>query len=270
MLAILFDLGMWQLFETQVEVTLEKFLEHVLIFLRAYLLQKDGVMASVFLVDGCGAHLLGSSVVPLEEHSREDLCDFVNRNIQKMIENGEIVNSGEPNWGSGLLQSLCHIRKQKQLSNGQHVVDGNRGSLRVEESENSRILSIVTSRDDTSHYLSFMNAVFGAQRENVTIDACIMTKNDSSLFQQGCLLSKGFYFKPRMLDMLLQYLLTAYVAEPSSRGRLRYPARKGVDFRASCFCHKKPLDIGFVCSVCLSVFCQEYEACLTCGSEFKT
>jgi len=45
------------------------------------------------------------------------------------------------------------------------------------------------------------------QRENVTIDACILSKTDSSLFQQGCLLSKGFYFRPRMLDMLLQYLL---------------------------------------------------------------
>jgi len=119
-------------------------------------------MASVFLVDGCGANLLGSSAMPLEEHSREDLCDVVNVNIRKMVEKGDLVTSEVPNWGSGLLQSLCHIRKHKQLSNVQHVVD-DMGSLSMQESQSSRILSIVTSRDDTSHYLSFMNAVFAAQ-----------------------------------------------------------------------------------------------------------
>ena len=134
----------------------------LMIFIRAYLLETDGAMASVFLVDSSGAKLLGSSVLSMEEHSREDLCDTVNRNIQKLMENGDILTIGVPNWGSGLLQSLCHIRKQKQMSNAQHV-DNETDSLSVEESENSRILSIMTSRDDTSHYLSFMNAVFAAQ-----------------------------------------------------------------------------------------------------------
>lgn len=30
------------------------------------------------------------------------------------------------------------------------------------------------------------------------------------------------------------------------------PTQDRVDFRAACFCHKKIVDIGFVCSVCLS------------------
>ncbi|MCJ1309844.1 RNA polymerase II transcription factor B subunit 4 [Agyrium rufum] len=31
----------------------------------------------------------------------------------------------------------------------------------------------------------------------------------------------------------------------------------GVDFRAACFCHRRVVDIGYVCSVCLSIFCEE-------------
>lgn len=30
------------------------------------------------------------------------------------------------------------------------------------------------------------------------------------------------------------------------------PGKTGVDFRAACFCHRKVVDLGFVCSVCLS------------------
>jgi hypothetical protein len=32
-----------------------------------------------------------------------------------------------------------------------------------------------------------------------------------------------------------------------------------------CFCHKKTIDLGFVCSVCLSIFCQFSRECSTCG-----
>lgn len=30
------------------------------------------------------------------------------------------------------------------------------------------------------------------------------------------------------------------------------PGNVGVDFRAACFCHRNVVDLGFVCSVCLS------------------
>ena len=30
------------------------------------------------------------------------------------------------------------------------------------------------------------------------------------------------------------------------------PTEDKVDFRAACFCHKKIIDVGFICSICLS------------------
>ncbi|KAK3906106.1 transcription factor Tfb4-domain-containing protein [Staphylotrichum tortipilum] len=46
------------------------------------------------------------------------------------------------------------------------------------------------------------------------------------------------------------------------------PSADAVDFRAACFCHRKVVDTGFVCSVCLSIFCEPPERgeCLTCGT----
>lgn len=32
-----------------------------------------------------------------------------------------------------------------------------------------------------------------------------------------------------------------------------------------CFCHKKTIDMGYVCSVCLSIFCKHHKKCSTCG-----
>lgn len=44
----------------------------------------------------------------------------------------------------------------------------------------------------------------------------------------------------------------AFLPPPSIRKTLAVPTQDKVDFRAACFCHKNIVDIGFVCSVCLS------------------
>ncbi|KXX82766.1 RNA polymerase II transcription factor B subunit 4 [Madurella mycetomatis] len=47
------------------------------------------------------------------------------------------------------------------------------------------------------------------------------------------------------------------------------PSADAVDFRAACFCHRNVVDTGFVCSICLSIFCEVPEGaeCLTCGTK---
>ncbi|KAK4150097.1 transcription factor Tfb4-domain-containing protein [Chaetomidium leptoderma] len=47
------------------------------------------------------------------------------------------------------------------------------------------------------------------------------------------------------------------------------PSADAVDFRAACFCHRNVVDTGFVCSICLSIFCEVPDggACLTCGTQ---
>lgn len=59
-----------------------------------------------------------------------------------------------------------------------------------------------------------------------------------------------------------------FLPDQKVRQHLVLPFQLNVDFRAACFCHKKILDIGFVCSVCLSIFCMTYPKCLTCDTIF--
>ncbi|OCT45265.1 transcription factor TFIIH subunit Tfb4 [Cladophialophora carrionii] len=68
---------------------------------------------------------------------------------------------------------------------------------------------------------------------------------------------------------LLTYLLTSFLPSPSTRSaHLILPTRIDVDFRAACFCHRNVVSVGFVCSICLSIFCEPPERgeCLTCGT----
>lgn len=96
-----------------------------------------------------------------------------------------------------------------------------------------------------------MNVFFTAQKQNVVIDVCSLDQH-LSLLQQGCDITNGLYLKIPQLQGLLQYLLWVFLPEPPVRQKLVLPPPAKVDYRAACFCHRELIDIGYVCSVCLS------------------
>jgi transcription initiation factor TFIIH subunit 3 len=85
----------------------------------------------------------------------------------------------------------------------------------------------------------------------------------------------GVYLRPHQPAALLQYLLGVFSADTATRASLSLGVGSGtqaVDYRASCFCHKNVIDTGYICSVCLSIFCKanmKLSQCPTCGSQFK-
>lgn len=107
------------------------------------------------------------------------------------------------------------------------------------------------------------------------IDVCSL-KHDIALLQQACDITEGIFFKVPNLSALLQYLLVNFVIfcskcfravqltnysfslkwiflpDPNIRKKLVVPPPNKVDYRPLCFCHRELIDIGYVCSVCLS------------------
>lgn len=144
----------------------------------------------------------------------------------------------------------------------------------------SRILliSVSPSHDLAHQYIPIMNSIFACQRLSIPIDICqIPTPNaplNSTVFlQQASDATKGIYIPLSNATAagLLQYLMMAFLSTQSSRLHLVLPTRIDVDFRAACFCHRRVVDIGFVCSICLSIFCSVPEDgdCLTCGTHLE-
>ncbi|KAJ1690370.1 hypothetical protein LUZ63_014525 [Rhynchospora breviuscula] len=132
-----------------------------------------------------------------------------------------------------------------------------------------RILCLQGSPDGPEQYVAVMNSIFSAQRLMIPIDSCIVGAQHSAFLQQASYITGGVYLKPQQLDGLFQFLAAVFATDLHSRNFLRLPKPAGVDFRASCFCHKKTIDMGYVCSVCLSIFCKYHKKCSTCGSEFN-
>jgi transcription initiation factor TFIIH subunit 3 len=140
----------------------------------------------------------------------------------------------------------------------------------------SRILILSASPDNSAQYIPTMNAIFAAQRLGIPID--VLTLASASTFLQQAADATGGIHLARTTPVshagLLQTLMLGLLPDPTARQNLILPAQAsgsgagGVDFRAACFCHRRIVDLGFVCSICLSIFCEPMAdgTCLTCGS----
>ncbi|XP_041349690.1 general transcription factor IIH subunit 3-like isoform X2 [Gigantopelta aegis] len=181
---------------------------------------------------------------------------FLQSEVKKLVLNsleGEIYSDSL--IAGAMTMALCYIhRMEKECSFGQTF--------------SSRILVIKGSEDNPAQYMNFMNAVFTAQKQNVVIDACIL-ENESGLLQQACDITGGVYLEIPQMAGLLQYLLWIFLPDPNIRHKLTLPPKAQVDYRAACFCHRNLIDIGYVCSVCLSIFCTFSPICSTCQTTFK-
>lgn len=132
----------------------------------------------------------------------------------------------------------------------------------------------------------------GKQPETTVTDPTQTSSKSSTVFlQQASDATHGIFIHARLTppssshaptnalqstvasSALLTYLLTSFLPSPSSRLHLITPTRIDVDFRAACFCHRNIIPIGYVCSICLSIFCElsleaiDREGCLTCGTK---
>ena len=81
-------------------------------------------------------------------------------------------------------------------------------------------------------------------------------------------LTHGVLHTPRSKAALLPHLLSVFAPSATTRTALALPRAPGVDLGASCFCHAQRVDIGHVCSVCLSIWCGSVLTCGTCGADF--
>jgi len=134
----------------------------------------------------------------------------------------------------------------------------------------SRILVISVSGDLAHQYIPIMNTTFAAQRLRIPIDI-LKLAGDTVFLQQASDATKGIYMQLRSPQGLLQYLMMAFLPDQRSRKHLIAPTQEVVDFRAACFCHRRVVDVGFVCSICLSIFCSPPEGaiCLTCSTHLS-
>ncbi|KAI0198788.1 TFIIH subunit Tfb4/p34 [Astrocystis sublimbata] len=160
----------------------------------------------------------------------------------------------------------------------------------------ARILVLSVSPSSPSQYITTMNAVFAASHARIPIDTLALYSAPTFL-QQAAFITGGTFLSatptptptptttstsnnnnnnssisasPRgSTPGLLTHLLFGLLADASARAALVAPSMDSVDFRAACFCHRNVVDTGFVCSICLSIFCHVPQdgVCATCETK---
>ncbi|TLS26781.1 hypothetical protein PpBr36_04341 [Pyricularia pennisetigena] len=212
--------------------------------------------------------------------------------LHDLIQNttkAEIASATTTLISGGLSLALAHINKTKELALATGIdatkaepaapgvsastagagVGGGGGSA-ARTVLHSRILTVSVSDSSADQYIPTMNAVFAASSAGVPLDVLAL-RGAAPFLQQGAFITGGTYIAAREPRGILAYLMTGFASTSGvgSQGLLVSPGSESVDFRAACFCHRRAVDTGYVCSVCLSIFCEVPPGaeCLTCGSK---
>lgn len=138
----------------------------------------------------------------------------------------------------------------------------------------SRILIFQAHADAPMQYIPLINAAYSAQRFGVAIDSVLLSAPErrgaeaSVFLEQAAHLTGGLHTHPTLddHDALLAFLVMHYSSNLDTRARLLLPPTRSIDLRAHCFCHRDHKSIAWVCSVCLSVYCDYTDVCATCGT----
>ena len=201
------------------------------------------------------------SVEDQDDHHGDGKFEFfiefdesVTTELKELVEIDNLDKNAPSLLAGALTKAICYIQGCNKDVLGQEIL--------------SRILIMKGSPDVPSQYMSVMNCIFAAQKKNIAIDSCSLL-NSSGFLQQASDITGGIYFNVEKLPGLLQYLLWTFLADIGFRDKLQLPSTEQIDYRAACCCHKQLVDIGFVCSVCLSIYCQFMPRCVTCQTKFK-
>lgn len=183
------------------------------------------------------------------------ISEIIQTGIINLIKNSRVLVSNDCLLASAIGMALCKINVLTRLS--------------------SRILVVscsIQAGSYASQYMNLMNSFFAAQKMNVPIDSCVFMKDESkrgSIIEQGCDLTGGHFLNMPDISGNLEYLLWIFLPNTGVRETLLLPERRKATHRAACFCHRNIIDVGYVCSVCLSIFCTFSPICSTCQTHFK-
>lgn len=153
-----------------------------------------------------------------------------------------------------LSKILCYINKFQ--------------SENANEEYNKRILILQTSHFPEREFTNVMNCVHVCKNRNIVIDAIYLGKDpdnpDKGLdyLKQACKNTDGLYSTFNYLATnkdnnknFLQLFLHSYNLGIENRKHFKVPGLTKTNYTACCFCCQKNVDIAWICSVCLAIYC---------------
>ncbi|CAO3649397.1 unnamed protein product [Cunninghamella echinulata] len=259
--------------KAETPLSLDNALRQILIFVNAHLALKYS--NKVVVIASHAGHSKFLYPLPHQEHNHMEngtpqkrnanmyphfqiVTDQIVESIQELLSDADILD--KETYTTSMMtgafsMALCYINRITKLDDLGHI--------------KPRILLLSVSPDSAQQYIPLMNCIFSAQKMGIPVDVCKIFGQETAFLQQAANITGGVYININNSQALLQYLMFSFLPERYARNFLKLPSEDQVDFRAACFCHKNIVDIGFVCTVCLSIFCSWTPVCSTCKTKFS-
>lgn len=262
------------------EDTYTIFLDSVIAFANSHLMMssRNGltVIASGLLENSIvyPANLL-DEIPKAEPHGQYELFANVSHTIGFKLK--QLINKTKAQLANSALKSVTSLLSGAL---GTALVRINKFNTNYKASR----IAIITCNSDPNSFASsninFMNSFFTAQKMNVAVDVCVAgsvsnsdipedTQFSTSVLEQAASLTSGSFLRVTNIAALLEYLLWCFLPDIDMREKMVLPQKRKISYQATCFCHRNLIEIGFVCSVCLSIFCSFSPICSTCNTIFK-
>jgi len=194
------------------------------------------------------------------------IAECVQTGLKRMIRAQKSWNGPSvPGLAVALSQALC--RSNRALR--EH-------KLRSGLEAHARILVVQARPDQATQYIAAMNAAFAAQKCSILVDVADFTREGSKILQQVAHLSGGImqHYNNTSSAAFMSHLLSVYLTDQEERRFVRLPPQAPIVLQAACFCHGQLCSRGYVCSVCVSVFCKDPKTsratCPTCSTRILT
>lgn len=136
------------------------------------------------------------------------------------------------------------------------------------ENINTRLflLDISKSHYYTNQYTQLMNIAYNAKRNNIIIDVFSLNYK-TQILEQICNITNGLYLDNTIFqsinpygniqDILTQTIIFWFLPSVNTRKYFSNTYLNEDTNIAVCTCHNKQIDIAYICSCCLAIYCSE-------------
>ena len=259
----------------------DSYIQNLCAFVRSFLLSRSRNNICVVLFDANGAHVAYPREVEtlLEARSSgfmfEDPQTLLSVELASMLRDAPVPTGATPSsfdsirtFAAGSSPQLSQALTKCICIANRCMIASRSNSTALRVPVHSRILVLGPGGDFSGQYIQIMNASFAARRMQMKMD-CISTGSAAApMLEQLADVTDGFYLQmaPDAIESQLPVTLALLCAvDAHTRNYMAVPKPGSVGYKSSCVCHSKPIDIGFVCSRCLSVHCQVPQHCVQCA-----
>ncbi|SBT37532.1 RNA polymerase II transcription factor B subunit 4, putative (TFB4) [Plasmodium ovale wallikeri] len=254
-------------------VKLSEFLKSIFQFIRFYCLMNNSERICIIATCSSNCKIIYENYISYAKNNltENDYSSNTYDNLINFINDNKSNKLTESTLSSALAIALCYNNRMCNLY--EHI------STRI------FLLDISKSHFYTNQYTQLMNIAYNAKRNNIIIDV-FSVNFKTQILEQICNITNGLYIDNTIFlnvnctdnveDILTQTIIFWFLPSNNSRKYFSNTYLNEDTNIAVCTCHNKQIDIAYICSCCLAIYCSEKDtqtnkdriSCSVCKTRF--